>query len=323
MHYLQPSPSAESSLFAETEPFDSGWLQASPLHQIYYEQCGNPQGIPVVFLHGGPGSGCTPRQRRFFDPAHYRIVLFDQRGCGRSRPMGCIEANTTRHLVEDMEMLREHLGVAQWLLFGGSWGSTLALAYAAAYPERAKGLILRGIFLARPSELDWFIYKVGNFFPDAYAQFVELLAPEERNDILTAYRQRIVSDDTSINLPAARAWNAYEASIMSLLPNAGTPSIPAPDEVLLARARVQLHYLINDCFLQQRPLLAEVERIRRLPAIIIQGRYDMVCPPVTAYALHQVWPEAQFIMVPDAGHSALEPGISAALVEATESFKSL
>jgi len=310
-------------LFEATEPFDSGWLKAPPLHQIYYEQCGNPQGIPVVFLHGGPGSGCTPKQRRFFDPAHYRIVLFDQRSCGRSHPLGCIEENTTWLLVEDMEALRQQLAIKQWLLFGGSWGSTLALAYAAAHPDRVKGLILRGIFLARPNEIDWFMHTVENFFPDVRTKLVELLTQTERTDILSAYRSRIFSNDAAISLPAARTWNTYEASILNLLPDTESPSAPVSDEVQLARARVQLHYLINDCFLQQRPLLAEVDRLRKLPCIIIQGRYDMVCPPITAYALHKAWPEAQFVMVPDAGHSAFEPGITAALVGATEAFKSL
>jgi proline iminopeptidase len=325
LHHPQSSASAEDYLFAATEPFDSDRIQVSPLHHVYYEQCGNPQGVPIVFLHGGPGGGCTPKQRRFFDPDYYRIVLFDQRGCGRSLPLGDVVDNTTWHLIEDIETLRKQLGVEQWFVFGGSWGSTLALAYAANHPNRVRGLILRGIFLARPAELDWFLYKVGNFFPEAYARLIAPLLPSEQDDILSAYQQRVFNEDAATSLSAAHSWNAYEASILSLLPATAPPSpvAPTPDEILLARARVQLHYLINDCFLQQHPLLSLVNQLRALPSIIVQGRYDMVCPPATAYALHQAWPEAQYIVAPDAGHSAMEPGIAAALVEATESFKSL
>jgi proline iminopeptidase len=314
---------AESLIFPAIEPYASGHVAASSVHNIYYEECGNPAGAPVVVLHGGPGSGCTPGQRRLFDPAHYRIVLFDQRGCNRSEPAGCTEDNTTRDLVQDIERLRRHLAIDRWMVFGGSWGSTLALAYAAAHPYRVQGLVLRGIFLARPCELNWFLYESRNFFPEAWEKFVSPLAPNERSDILAGYAQRLFDDDPALNVSAARHWNAFEASIMSLLPASAPASAPPTDEAILARARVQLHYLANDCFLLETPLLDQVEKFRHIPAVIVQGRYDMVCPPRTAYALHRAWPEADFYMIPDAGHAAFEPGTTAALIEATERFKSL
>lgn len=305
-----------ASLYPELEPYSHAWLDVGSGHSIYYEQCGNPNGAPVVFLHGGPGSGCNAGQRRFFDPTHYRIILLDQRGCGRSQPLGCIEENTTQHLVSDIERLRTHLGISRWLVFGGSWGSTLALAYAAAHPQFVTGLILRGIFLGRQSELDWFIYTVRHIFPEAWQQLAGLLSEEERSDILQAYYDRVFSGD----IDAARNWNAFESAIMSLLPP-NTPGKSIDDTLTLGRARVMLHYLRAQCFLTDQPLLAQAEQFRNIPAIIIQGRYDMVCPPVTADELHRAWPEAEYIIVPDAGHSAMEPGITAALVTATESFK--
>lgn len=310
-------------LYPEIDAFDSGLLRVSPVHQIYFEQCGNPDGVPVLFLHGGPGSGCNAKQRRFFDPDYYRVILFDQRGCGRSLPRGGVEENTTQHLVEDIEALRTYFCIPRWQVFGGSWGSTLALAYATRNKERIIGLILRGIFLARPDELKWFLYQANIFFPEAHERLVAPLNDNERNDILRAYQQRLFSPDPSVCIPAARTWNAYEASIMTLLPNEMPPATPTPDDLLLARAQVQLHYLINNCFLSQQPLLGEIAKLRDLPCQIIQGRYDMVCPPTTAIALRQAWPEAEFTMVEDAGHSAMEPGITAALVAATEKFKSL
>lgn len=276
----------------------------------------------MVVLHGGPGSGCNAGQRRFFDPGHYRIILFDQRGCGRSTPAGGIEQNTIWHLVEDIEALRKHLSISRWLVFGGSWGSTLALAYASTYPQPVAGLVLRGIFLCRPAELDWFVNRSRWFFPEAWERLVSRLEVSERNNIMQAYRQRIFADDHQDAVDAARNWNAFEAAIMKLLPIADSDAGP-DDATTLARARVQLHYLMNLCFLQNRPLLQQVALCRAIPAIIIQGRYDMVCPPLTAYELHQAWPEAAFQMIPDAGHAASEPGTAAALVAATESFKRL
>jgi proline iminopeptidase len=316
-----PSPT-ESIIFPALEPYATDWLWVSPLHQICYEQCGNPAGVPIVVLHGGPGSGCSPNQRRFFDPAFYRIVLFDQRGCGRSLPAGCVEDNTTHDLVEDIEHLRQHLGISKWIVFGGSWGSTLALAYALRHPDRVPGLILRGIFLARPQELDWFLHEVNRFYPESWNQLVSPLTQEERKDILGSFWRRIFNVSPEAAAASARHWNNYEASIMTLLPAEPSPNQPT-DEVMVSRARVQLHYLINACFLSASPLLAEIDRIRHIPGIIIQGRYDMVCPPTTAVELHQAWPEAEFHLVPDAGHAAFEPGIAAALIAATERFKSL
>lgn len=313
-------PNLETTLYPACTPYQHGWLPASPLHSIYYEQCGNPEGQPVVVLHGGPGSGCNPGQRRFFDPEHYRIILLDQRGCNRSLPLGGVEENTTWHLVEDLETLRTHLSIPRWLVFGGSWGSTLALAYSATHPQAVAGLILRGIFLCRPRELEWFLHQVRQFFPEAWETLAAPLAPEEHADIFGAYSRRIFSKDESSALAAALNWNAYENAIMSLLP--GEPSSTQPDAALsIGRARVQLHYLVNQCFLAERPLLDQVEHFRHIPAIIIQGRYDMVCPPLSAYELHQAWPQAELRMVADAGHSAMEPGIAAALVAATNAFR--
>jgi len=316
-----PNP-AESLIFPSIEPFSSGWIESSSRHRIYYEECGNPNGYPVVVIHGGPGSGCSPGQRRFFDPDHYRIILFDQRGCGRSEPAGCIEDNTTVDLVNDIEQLKAQLQVDRWLVFGGSWGSTLALAYAAQHSQSISGLILRGIFLARRQELDWFLYKVRNFFPEAWADLVTPLDMKERNNILAAFAERIFSDDDVSNVAAARRWNSFEASIMSLLPME-PPASPPTDAATLSRARIQLHYLRNDCFLAETPLLEQIDRFRHIPSIIIQGRYDMVCPPLTAHELHTVWPEAEFNMIQDAGHAAFEPGTAAALIAATEHFKCL
>ena len=305
--------------YPEIAPFQHGWLNCGDGHQIYYEQCGNPDGLPAVVLHGGPGSGCTPAQRRFFDPDTYRIILFDQRGCGRSQPAGGTEHNTTWHLVADIELLRQRLGIERWLVFGGSWGSTLALAYAAMHKAPVLGLVLRGIFLSRPEELRWFLEEARKFFPEAWSRLVTHLDADQRKDIMGAYAKLVSAEDVRAAAEAARTWNAYEGSIISLLPANGGSQVS--DAVSIARARVQLHYLTNQCFLQARPLLDVVEGLRDLPAVIIQGRYDMVCPPLTAYELHRAWPEAEFVMVPDAGHAAFEPGICDALIRATEQFK--
>jgi proline iminopeptidase len=307
-------------LFPEIEPYHSGWLEVSKIHHIYFEQCGNPNGQPIVFLHGGPGSGCNAAQRRFFDPEHYRIVLFDQRGCGRSTPQGCIEENTTDHLVADIDRLREFLNIGCWQVFGGSWGSTLALAYALAHPSRVTRLNLRGIFLSRKTELDWFLNDVKQFHPDAWEKLLSILSSTERNDLINAYIERIFSEDPAINIPAAINWNAYETSIMTLLPDSAKKSV-AEDSVQLARARVQLHYLVHECFMGQRDILDEVKALAHIPTTIIQGRYDMVCPPLTAWQLKQAMPHARFHMVADAGHSAMEAGTRSALIAVTEQFK--
>ena len=316
------SQMAREQLFPPIEPYDSGRLAVDALHSLYWEVSGNPEGTPVVFLHGGPGAGAIPAHRRFFDPAHYRIVIFDQRGAGRSTPAGEIRDNTTRHLIADMERLREMLGIDRWLLFGGSWGSTLALAYGETHPERALGLILRGIFLGSEPEIGWFLYGIRNVFPEAWEALTEILDEEERTDILAAYHRRLSSRDPAVLLPAARAWSRYEGACSTLLPSPETIAAFGEDSMAVGLARIEAHYFVNDVFLEPGALLAGVDRIRHLPGIVVQGRYDMVCPIVTADALRRAWPEADYVVVPDAGHSAMDPGIRAALVRATERFKS-
>jgi len=288
---------------------------------MYWEQSGNPSGEPVLFLHGGPGAGAAPAHRRFFDPAHYRIIIFDQRGAGRSTPLGEIAGNTTPLLVADIETLRSHLGIERWLIFGGSWGSTLALAYGEAHPQRCTGLILRGIFLCRSSEITWFLYGLRNLFPEAWRAFTDAIPETERGDLLTAYHRRLTDPDPAVHMPAARAWGTYEGACSTLLPSPETVAYFAGDVVALGLARIEAHYFMNNIFLPDNALLDNVERIRRIPGIIIQGRYDAVCPIISADDLHRAWPEAEYIIVPDAGHSAWEPGICAELVRATEKFK--
>lgn len=310
------------TLYPEITPYKSDWLKVSELHQIYFEQSGNPQGQPVLFLHGGPGSGCNPAQRRFFDPTHYRIILLDQRGCGRSQPLGSTDSNTTSDLVEDLNQLRKHLNIDQWLVFGGSWGSTLALAYALTYTSNVTGLILRGIFLSSAKELKWFLGESELFYPESWQTLIATLSEVEQQDVLKAYQNKIFSDDKSISVPAATAWNNYEGSIMSLLPST-TAAKPVADDIQLARARVQIHYIVNECFVAQYDFLNSVHKLSHLPTTIVQGRYDMVCPPLTAWQLKQAMPHANFQMIPDAGHSGMEPGTLAALVAATEQYKTI
>jgi proline iminopeptidase len=313
-------PEHAYNLYPEIEPYQSGWFDTEKIHHIYYEQCGNPAGQAVIFLHGGPGSGSNPNQRRFFDPSHYRIILLDQRGCGRSRPLGSTDDNTTDYLVADMEGLRRHLDIDQWLVFGGSWGSTLGLAYALSHPDRVTGLILRGIFLSRPEELNWFLNDARFFYPESWEALIAFLDPAERENVLNAYAQLIFSNNPAINLPAAINWNAYESSIMSLRPSTGGGS-PVTVDVQLARARVQLHYILHECFVGQRDLLQAVSTLAHIPTAIIQGRYDMVCPPLTAWQLSRAMPHAELHIIPDAGHSAMEAGTTSALIAATERFK--
>ena len=317
------STGVRGELYPEIEPYRSGMLELDRVHRMYWEECGNPLGTPVVFLHGGPGAGAAPAHRRFFDPARYRIVVFDQRGAGRSAPLGELTANTTPELVADMERLRRHLGIERWLVFGGSWGSTLALAYSIAHPERCTGLVLRGIFLCRRSEIEWFLYGLRNLFPEAWAAFAAPIPPGERRDLLAAYYRRLTDPDPAVHMPAARAWSIYEGSCSTLLPSPETVAYFASDVVALGLARIEAHYFANDIFLPQNALLENVGRVRHLPCVIVQGRYDAVCPIVTADDLHRAWPEADYVIVPDAGHSAWEPGISAELVRATERFKDL
>ncbi len=309
-------------LYPSIEPYDSGTLAVDGLHRIYWEVSGNPEGAPVVFLHGGPGAGAVPVHRRFFDPHHYRIVVFDQRGAGRSRPRGELRENTTGHLIADMERIRTMLKIDTWLLFGGSWGSTLALAYAQTCPERCSGLILRGVFLGTASEIQWFLYGMRAIFPEAWRDLVAILDEDEREDILRAYHRRLMNEDPRISLPAARAWSRYEGSCSTLLPSPETVAAFSEDPMAAGLARIETHYFINRLFLPERGLIDAIGSIRHLPCTIVQGRYDMVCPIVTADALHRAWPEAHYKVVPDSGHSAMDPGICRALVRATESIKS-
>ncbi len=311
------------AIFPPIDPYQTGYLRVDELHTLYWEQCGFPHGSPVVFLHGGPGAGASPMHRRLFDPTHYRIVIFDQRGAGRSRPLGEVRANTTQHLIDDIEMLRQHLGIARWHVFGGSWGSTLALAYAQAHPDRCLSIILRGIFLMRQREIDWFLYGMRTIFPEAWARFTGFLPEHERDDLLNAYYRRLVDPNPLIHLPAARAWSVYEGACSTLLPSPETLAAAAEDNHALGLARIEAHYFRHNLFQPEARLLDQVHRVRNVPAVIVQGRYDVVCPIVTADELHQAWPEAHYVVVPDAGHSAMEPGIRGALVEASQRFRAI
>jgi len=310
-------------VYPDLEPNDSGLLALDQIHRMYWEVSGNPRGIPVLFLHGGPGAGASPAHRRFFDPAVFRIIVFDQRGAGRSTPLGEIDNNTTQHLITDIEMLREHLNVEQWCIFGGSWGSTLALAYAQAYPQCCSALVLRGIFLGRPAEIDWFLYGMRIFFPEAWRTFAGYVPEQERDDLLTAYARRLNDPDPDVRAVAARHWSSYEGACSTLLSNAATMSQYCSDRVALGLARIEAHYFLNKCFLEEDQLLSGIDPILHLPCTIVQGRYDMVCPISSANDLHLAWPEAEYIVVPDAGHSAWEPGISAQLVATMERLKLL
>ncbi len=306
------------------EPLRTGHLRVSDVHEIYYEESGNPRGRPVVFLHGGPGGGTDPRMRTFFDPKAYRIVMFDQRGCGRSRPHGSLVDNTTWHLVEDMERLREHLGLESWVVFGGSWGSTLALAYAETHPRRVTGLILRGIFLLRQWELDWFYQDprgAAALFPDLWEQYVAPIPVAEHGEMVRAYYRRLTGSDPQELRVAARAWSVWEGATSFLRANADYLAKFDEDRYAAAFARIECHYFLNRGFLRtDNQLIEDVGRIRHIPAVIVQGRYDVVCPMKTAWELHRAWPEAELRIVPDAGHSAFEPGNLHELILATDRF---
>ena len=319
MNDIARTPRTE--LYPDVEPFDSGMLPLDAIHTMYWEQSGNPAGVPVVFLHGGPGAGSSPAHRRFFDPAFYRIVIFDQRGAGRSTPHGELADNTTPHLIADMETLRAKLGVERWLVFGGSWGSTLALAYGQAHPHRCLGFVLRGIFLCREQEAEWFLHGMRHVFPEAWHKFVGAIPEGERADLLDAYVRRLNHPDPAVHMPAARVWSSYEGACSTLLPNPDTVAYFSGDHVALGLARIEAHYFRHRVFLPENALLENVHRLRQIPAVIVQGRYDMVCPTVTADDLHRAWPEAEYVVVPDAGHSAWEPSIRAQLVAAVERFK--
>ncbi len=315
------APALRTELYPEIELLEAGMLALDGLHHMYWEVSGNPDGKPVVFLHGGPGAGASPAHRRFFDPKHYRIVIFDQRGAGRSTPLGELRNNTTPHLIADMETLRQHLHIERWVVFGGSWGSTLALAYAEAHPDRCSGLILRGIFLCRKSEIDWFLYDLKNIFPEAWHEFAGYIPAVERGDLLKAYYQRLTNPDPAIHMPAARAWGRYEGACSTLMPSPETVAYFGGDVVALGLARIEAHYFTHDIFLLINSLLDRVDRIRHISAVIVQGRYDAVCPIISADDLHRAWPEAEYHIVPDAGHAAWEPGICKQLVAACEKFK--
>ena len=308
-------------LFPEIGPFETGYLPLSAGHVMYWEQTGNPRGQPVLFLHGGPGAGAGAVHRRFFDPGFWRIVIFDQRGAGRSRPLGSLEDNTTPDLVSDIEVLRRHLGIERWLLFGGSWGSTLALAYAQGHPDRVAGCVLRGVFLGRAREVDWFLRGMEVVFPDAHAAFTGFLQPHERGDVLGAYLRYLTDPDPSVHLPAARAWSVYEGTCSTLLPSPETVTSFSQDRMALGLARIEAFYFANGLFLPPGGLLGGMRHIGHIPAEIVQGRYDMICPASTAFELAAAWRNARLSIVPDAGHSALEPGIRRALVTAVERFR--
>lgn len=308
-----------AQLYPSIEPFKSGMLDVGDGHQVYWELCGNPSGKPAVFLHGGPGSGCNPDHRRLFNPNNYCVLLFDQRGCGRSTPHASLEANTTWHLVADMEKLRSLVGAQSWLVFGGSWGSTLALAYAQMYPQRVRELVLRGIFTARPEELHWYYQEGASWvFPDEWEHFVAPIPLEERSDHMGAFHRRLTGTDLDAQLKAAVAWSRWEGHTVTLLPDATLDEAHSDPHFALAFSRIENHYFMNKGFLEDQQLLRDASKLRGIPGVIVQGRYDMVCPVKTAWELHKAWPEAKFQLIDNAGHSYKEPGILDALIRATD-----
>ncbi len=313
------------TLYPEISPYHATWIERPHGHKIYVELSGNPHGKPIIFLHGGPGGGTNPKQRQFFDPKHYQIILFDQRGCGQSKPLGETNGNTTQNLLSDMEAIRKHFDIKCWIIFGGSWGSALALAYATQYPETIKALILRGIFLSRKTELDWFLDEVKAFFPEAHQTLLDFLPDDKRDGLVKNYSELVFSNDLKISGPASISWNRFESGLLKLLPQAEDNTILTDEDIQneIARARVQLHYIKDQCFIDGKKILKEVKQLKDIPITIIQGRYDMVCPPITAYELYQRVPHANFIMVPDAGHSASEPSMTSELVKATNHYRAL
>ncbi len=308
-------------LYPEILPYRAEHFPVDDVHALYVEEAGNSKGIPALFLHGGPGAGCEPYHRRFFDPERYRVILFDQRGAGRSTPHASLENNTTWDLVADIEKLREHLGIERWLLFGGSWGSTLALAYAQTHPDRVSALVLRGIFLCRPQEIQWFYQSGANrLFPDYWEDFAEPIAPDQRGDMLSAYHAVLTGDDELRRLAAAKAWSVWEGRTATLLPD---PSVAAHFEqprVALSMARIESHYFVNNAFLEPDQLLHNADRLAGIPGVIVHGRYDVICPLENAWALHAAWSGSALSIVADAGHSAAEAGTRRRLIEATDQF---
>jgi proline iminopeptidase len=312
-------------LYPPREPYNQGKLKVSDIHTIHYEESGNPQGKPIVLLHGGPGGGCPPYYRQYFNPEKWRLIMFDQRGCGKSTPHAELRENTTWELVKDIEKLREHLGIDKWVVFGGSWGSTLSLAYSQTHPDRCKGLILRGIFMLRQLEINWFYQEGASYiFPDAWEEYVKPIPPEERDNLLLAYYKRLTSDDMKVRLEAARAWSVWEASTSRLFLDKQLMQIFGETEFAEAFARIECHYFVNKGFFEDDDqLLNNVDKIRHIPGVIVQGRYDVVCPMISAWELHKAWQDSQLIVVPDAGHSMSEPGIMSALIDATDRFSEL
>jgi len=311
------------TVYPEIEPFAAGMLQVSDIHTIYYERVGTPKGIPVVFLHGGPGGGLIPLYRQFFDPSAFHVILFDQRGSGRSIPHAELRENTTWDLISDIETLRKKFEIDKWYVFGGSWGSTLSLAYAINHPERVLGLILRGIFLTRRKELLWFYqYGASEIFPDFWERYRDEIPEEERHDFISAYYKRLTSSDEKTRLRAARAWSVWEGATSKLLPDKNLIEHWENEHEALQLARIECHYFVNNCFFpSDNYILENVEKIRHIPTVIVQGRYDIVCPMVSAWELHKAFPEAEFIVIPDAGHSISEPGITSALVDAMDKIR--
>jgi proline iminopeptidase len=309
------------TLYPEIQPYVQHSLAVEPPHVLHIEECGNPKGIPVLFVHGGPGAGCEDYHRRFFDPQRYRIILFDQRGCGRSTPHAALEGNTTQTLVADMERIREHLGLERWLLFGGSWGSTLSLVYAEAHPERVTGLILRGIFMCRPHEIQWF-YQQGasRLFPEYWQEYLAPIPEAERDDLVHAFYRRLTGDNEMQRMAAAKAWSLWEGKTSTLRPNEAVAGHFGNPFTALSLARIECHYFVNDSFLAPEQILRDAGRLKGIPGVIVHGRYDVVCPVENAWQLHQAWPEAELKIIPDAGHSASEPGTVDALVQATIDF---
>lgn len=310
-------------LFPEISPYNEFHLDVDDTHKLYIEECGSPDGLPVLFVHGGPGAGCEAWHRQFFDPEVYRVILFDQRGAGRSKPHASLENNTTQDLVADMEQIREHLGIDQWLLFGGSWGSTLSLVYAQTHRQRVSGLILRGIFLCRPSEIEWFYQQGANrIFPDYWQSFIEHIPENERDDLVRAHYKRLVGDDEIARMASAKAWSIWEGRTSNLHQKKSVVDFFGSAHTALSLARIESHYFVNSSFLQDNQILKNMDKLNDIPGIIVQGRYDIVCPMDSAWQLHQAWPESALEIIPDAGHSASEPGITDALVRATVTMAS-
>ncbi len=305
-------------LFPAIQPLQTFHLKVSDRHELYIEECGNPAGVPVIFLHGGPGGSSEPAHRRYFDPERYHIILFDQRGCGKSRPHASLENNTTQDLIEDLEKIRRHFEIEKWVVFGGSWGSTLGLAYAEAYPERVSGLILRGIFLCRQQDIDWF-YQGGaaRLFPDAWQDFIAPIPPSERDHLVKAYYRRLTSDNEIERMAAAKAWSVWEGSTATLRPDKSVLCYFSDPHIALSIARIECHYFINNSFMRENQLLEDAHKLKDIPGFIVHGRYDVICPIDQAFSLHQQWPSAQLKVISDAGHAVSEAGISKALIEST------